>query len=216
MATEEMSADGEPSKQQIVETLHGLQSRVQQLEEENRELREDKSELEQRLDDLEDNSVTRTSLNVLLQALTGGDIDDMTADPMQCREYAVDVNDRISDLESDVAAHDDKISTIGEGESSGPEEAWHNITQAAQRLAGSRENGLPNNRVRLYVDNIAQATGKCERHASNYIDRFGGDTKHSKRGAKKRDYKPPSNQNGGEAQKKSLVVDLDVWGEDDD
>lgn len=216
MSTDDVSsAEGEPTNQQIMETVRGLQSRVQNLEEENTELRAEKQELEEQLSKVDADSVNCQQLNILLQSLTGAELEDMTADPVRHNDYVLDFNSRVADLESSVTKHEDKISNIGEGESSGPEEAWHNIVQAANRLAGNRENGLPDNRVRLYIDNIAQATGKSERMASNYIDRFGGEGNGSKRGATKRDYQPASSGNGGEAQKKSLVVDLDVRGEDD-
>lgn len=222
MSTEDPVSESESGEDlpdtdtQVMKAIDTLRSRVESLEEENQDLREDKKQLEEQVSQMQVNYVTRTSFNILLQALTGAEINDMTADPVQSRDYAIDFNNRVDELEADIAKHEDKISNIGEGESSGPEEAWHNITEAAKRLSGSRENILPNNRVTLYVDNISQATGKSERMASNYIDRFGGDGKHSKRGVKKRDYKPPSSSNGGEARKKSLVVDLDVWGDDDD
>lgn len=216
MSTEDVTgSETEPSNQQIMNTVRDLQSRVEDLEEENAELRKENDELKQQLSKVDADSVNCQQLNILLQSLTGADLEDMTADPVRHNEYVSDFNSRVSDIESTVTAHEDKISNIGQGESAGPEEAWHNIVQAANRLAGSRENGLPNNRVCLYIDNIAQATGKSERMASNYIDRFGGD-KDAKRGVTKRDYQPAASGNGNEARRKSLVVDLDVWGEDDE
>lgn len=216
MATEDVTgSDSEPTNQQIMETVRGLQSRVQKLEDENADLRNENQQLKEQLSEVDAHSVNCQQLNILLQSLTGADLDDVTADPVRHNDVVTDFNSRVTEIESTVTAHEDKISNIGQGKSSGPEEAWHNIVQAANRLAGSRENGLPDNRVCLYIDNIAQATGRSERMASNYIDRFGGD-KDAKRGVTKRDYEPAASGNGNEARRKSLVIDLDVWGEDDE
>lgn len=210
MATEPLPESSDPSNKQIMEAFNGLQSRVERLEEENEELREEN-------EFLKNNYVTlnafQSQINVLLSSLTGAEID-ATEDPVLHKDFVEDFNSRVCELETAVAKQEDTISNLGEGKSSGPEEAWHNIVQAAQRLAGSRENGLPSNRVRLYIDNISQATGKSERQASNYIDRFGGEG--GKKGAQKRDYEPATAQNGNEAKRKSLVVSLDVWGDDDE
>jgi len=188
-----------------------------ELEAEVDELRQRVADLEEAVDKVQSNYTHQSSVNVLLNALLGEGVDDFTADPAQLRDLVADFGRRVSELEQTTAKQQSVINTLGEGTARNKGEAWLDIVDAAQKLADSRDNALPGNRVRLYIENIEQATGKSSRQASNYIDDFGQDESTDKKpGATARPYKPPSAANGNEAQKKSLVVDLDVWGEDDD
>lgn len=189
----------------LVERVESLEDRLAEAEAENERLRE-------RVDTNTNEHVNKTQVNHLLAALTGGEFDDYTADPMQYRAIAADFNARVCGVEETVAEHAEAVEQLDSGDHGKGSGAWHAIVEEAKRCEGTADHDLPNDRVRLYCDDISRATGRSERMASNYIEDFGA----SKRGADWRPYKPPSNANGGEAQKKSLVVDLDVWGDDDD
>jgi hypothetical protein len=47
--------------------------------------------------------------------------------------------------------------------------------------------------------------------ASNYIDRFADE----KEGVTHRPHEHPSPQNNNEQKQKALIIDLDIWGDDD-
>lgn len=188
----------------LVERVESLEERVQELEAENERLRD-------QVDTNTRQHVNATQVNHLLAALTGGDLDDFTADPMRHRDLAADFNARVGDLEDTVAEHGDVVDQLDAGDHGKGSGAWHAIVEEAKRCQGTADHDLPDNRVRLYCEDVSRATGKSQRMASNYIEDFGD----AKRGTTWRPYKPPSNANGGEAQKKSLVVDLNVWGDAD-
>jgi len=193
---------------QSEQTIEVAESRIRQLEQRLDELEAENEELRDRLDD----KVQTTAVNHLLAALTGAEIDDYLADPMRHRDYAVDFNDRVCGVEDTVAEHDDTIAQLDSGDHGKGSGAWHAIVEEAKRCQSTADHDLPDNRVRLYCEDISRATGRSERMASNYIEDYG----EGKRGATWRPYKPPSSANNNEAQKKSLLVDLDVWGGDDD
>lgn len=183
-----------------------------ELEAEVSELRERIDAIEDRLDEKAsaDRAVTRSSVNLLLDALLGGEVDDFDADPASNRDLVEDLGRRIRDVEQTTAKQQDVVRKLSDGKTSGPDEAFARIVDTARRLSNSSNHVLPNNRVWLGCEEIAQATGLGERQASNYIDRFGEE----RVGADWRSYQPPSEQNGGEARKKKLIIDLDVWGEE--
>jgi len=210
--------DHEPTKGELVETIRGLEARVEKAEEENDELRQRVDELERTQNDMASNNV----VNHVIAGLVGHDHVDFNADPVQNRNLVQDFADRVDTLETDMARLSELEDRLDSGESNGPQEAWNRIVEKAKNLETSSNHGLPNNRVQLYRDDIVGATGKSEQQASRYIDYFGGDPqtddaddgKHAKRGATKKPYRPPSE--GKPQRRKALVVDLDVWGGDDD
>lgn len=214
-----MSTDGDAqaiqetddvSQGRLVEMVRGLEARVEQLENENDELREAKDDLEERVKKVDGRAASKSTVNLLIGALTDADMD-FTADPGQNREALVGFNTRVETMETMLKRHESKMKKLGKGKTNGPDESWLAIIDAADNLSNSQDHGLPNNRVKLYAENISQATGKSERMALNYIEDFGED----KEGATWQPYKPPSEQNGGHAQKKTLIVDLDVWGDEE-
>jgi cell division septum initiation protein DivIVA len=183
-----------------------------ELEAEVAELRDRLDQLEATVETLQPDVVRHQHLNVVLTALTGNEHDDVDQNIVTRQEDARDLQHRVSDLESTAKQHASTVDAINSGDVDGPDEAWVAVRNEAKRAQGHPDHDLGENRVRLYADDIAKATGRSERMAQNYIEDFGED----KRGTSWRPYKPPSNANGGEVQRKSLVVDLDVWGDDGD
>jgi len=193
--------DDNITKGQLAELIKGLEARIEHLEEENDQLREELDE-----------KVGKDSVNLLLRSLTGADLDNYMVDPVQHRDFASDFHDRVQNLESTVKRHKDVVNQLDGGDAGKGTGAWFNIVEEAKRLQGDVDHDLPDERVRLYCEDISRATGRSERMASNYIEDFGQE----KDVATWRPYNPPSAANNNEAQKKSLVVDLNVWGGDDE
>lgn len=205
MATES-AGDGTAQDAQTHEQTH--EERLEELE----QIVEDQAS---RIQYLEENTVPRTAMNHLISALVGDGVPDFSADPFEYRHLVEDFNDRVNDVEGLAKRNSSKVDSIYDGSVDGPEAAWIQIIEAAKNLQNQPNHGLPNNRVQLYKENIAQATGKSDRQAGNYIERFGEE----KEGTDWKPYKRPSQSPDGknkEAQKKRLVVDLDVWGDADD
>ncbi|WP_363467852.1 hypothetical protein [Halogeometricum borinquense] len=166
--------------------------------------------LETRLDDLEERvqrnsegTVSKTAVNHLLVALTNADVDDYRADPMRLREEVAEVGSMVyrheSIVEEQRSAVDDPMS-----------ENWSKIVEAAQNLDGTSGHTRPDNYVALYGSDIVQATGHSERYALNLIEKFGQDD--SKKGVTWKPHEPPQPSNNHSVKKKTLLVDLDVWG----
>lgn len=203
----------EPTKGQLLECVRGLQARVEKVEEENDELREENKQLRNKIKEVDQSNVSRSIMNQLLAALVNDkESIDFSADPFDNREVLEDFGRRVESTEVKTKQLESKVEQVYDGSVDGPEQAWYEIKQAANRLKKKRDHALPNNRVKLYKENIAQATGKSERHAGNYIEDFGEE----KSGTDWQEYQRPSAANNNEATKKALIVDLDVWGDDDE
>jgi len=201
-ADESIDQSEDDDLRQMVEQLA---DRVDELEEENKELKKE-------LNETRSSSVTKDTVNLIIGKLTSADIDDYTADPARNLTQVSDFNTRVNSLESVVKRHEGVVSDLGVGKSSSVSESWYAIVETAKNLKADPDHKLPNNRVRLFRENIAQATGKSKRQASNYIEQFGD----NKKGAEWTKYEPASARNNNNAKKKSIVVDLDVWGDLDD
>lgn len=137
-------------------------------------------------------------------------------------EASVDINDPLlvkagADAGATVAGAVDRVDdveefveTYGDQKARDPDEAWVQIVQAAKNLADNPANTVEGTaEVCLYVENLEQATGYSDRHCSNLIEEYGEE----KAGARWVPYKPASASSNGSAQRKHLVVDLDVWGD---
>jgi hypothetical protein len=181
------------------------EDRIAALERENRELREKIEQMNKRM-------VDRTTVNNLIAALAGSDVTDFTADPMQHRSLLTDVQDRLSAVDNRSKQNASQLEAVYDGNADGPEQAWLETAAAARNLQDHHEHGLPDNRVKLYKENIAQATGRTERMAGNYIEAFG----ENKEGTEWIPYERPTAGSAGNGRKKALIVDMDVWGEDDE
>lgn len=199
--TEDELTDGE-----IRETFRGMQARIEKLEEENDDLREEIRKREQ-------NMVSRPMMNQLIAALVNDrESIDFSADPFDNRDALQDFGTRVESTEVQVQQLNSKVDSIYDGSADGPEQAWLEIVEAAKRLKTDSSHGLPKNRVKLYKENIAQATGKGEKMAQNYIEDFGK----GKDGTDWQPYQRACAANNNKAQKKALIVDLNVWGDDDE
>lgn len=189
-----------------------LEKRVEQLEQENRELRE-------MIEKQQDNTVTKLTINHLIAELVNDKsvITDFMASPDEHFDLVSDVGRRVNSNEEAIKRLQSEVNEVHDGSVDGPAQAWNAIVEAANRLNTDANHGLPNNRVKLYKENIAQATGKTKKMAGNYIEMFGREgSQHKKQGTEYVRYQRGSAGNKGAARKKSLIIDLDVWGEDDD
>ena len=199
------SVDAEDvSKGELIETIRGQQARIEHLEDELDDLRE-------QVQSVQAGSVTRTGFNVLLDTLVGGGIDDFTSDPMTHRELVEDFNDRITTTENTVKrlASDD-----GGNETNRKENAWKQVVEYAQNVQNQPNHHLPENRVGIYKDDIVAATGYSKRRAQQLIEEWGEE----KNGTDWRPYKQLTTSRqtaSSNYQRKQLKIDLDVWGDDD-
>lgn len=175
------------------------------------QLREEIEDLRATVEDIDSKKSGNIEINHLLQELTGTEPDNYSGSPLQHRAMVGEFSEEIGELKRTVARHEDIIDELGRKEAEGPAEAWYATLQAARRLQSNSDHSLPGNRVRLHCDNIAQATGKTKRMASNYIDRFADE----KDGVTHRPHEKPSPQNNHEQKQKALIIDLDIWGDDD-
>lgn len=193
----------EATKGELIETVNGLEAHVEKLEEENEELRE-------KMERMRADMVTESAVNQLIQALVNNtDSVDTSAHPIENRQVLNDFGNRVETMEVLGKQLSSKVESIYDDSVDGKEQAWIKIVEAAQRLSGQQKHTLPNNRVKLHKENIAQATGKSERQARNYIEDFG----ENKEGADWQPYERPSPSNNRKGKKKALIVDLDVWEE---
>jgi len=208
--TEQEQAD-DVSMGEAVETMRGMQARIEKLEEEN-------DELQQQVDELESNQknkkVSKDEVNLVLGALVGMEHIDVTADVVENRGVVEDVRERLEAVENKTAKFEEIEQKLNDGPTEGVSEAWDAIVEKAKNLKTSSNHGLPNNRVKLHRGDIVGATGKSEDMCGKYIEWFGKDDgKYAKAGTDYKPYRPPSD--GVAQRRKSLVVDLDVWGEDE-
>lgn len=193
--------DSDLTNELLLEYIQGLQTQIDELQTEIEELRADTNSIRE---------TTTLGTNHIINELTGGKVKDYSTNPIEHRALVSDFNDRINELEARTNQHASVIDDLDKGGTDGPTEAWYAIIEAARRLSGSSEHSLPDNRVALYRENIAQATGRSKRMASNYIERFGN----QKKGTSYRPYKRATKSSRNSSKQKMLVINLDVWGED--
>ena len=192
------------TKGQLLELYRGERAQREKLEEQVDDLQEEVREVKGGM-------VTQSVANQLIQALVK-DVEnvDVSAHPMQNRDVLEDFGTRLETLEASIRQVSSKTDSIYDDSVDGKEQAWVAIVEAAKRLSSDRNHSLPNRRVKLYKENIAQATGKSKKMAQNYIEDFGTD----KDGVDWQAYQRPSAANNNEGRKKALIVDLKVWGDD--
>lgn len=193
----------EVSHEQLVTSYRAEKARREKLEEQV-------DELAAKIDRVNSKSLTKNVANQLIAALVNdNDVIDFAAEPMENREALSDFGLRVDTVETKVQQVSSKVDEVHDGSADGPMMAWKQIVEHANRMKKDPDYRLPENRVKLYKENIAHATGKTERHAGNYIEKFGEE----KDGADWQRYKratPGSNNSG---RKKALIIDLDVWGD---
>lgn len=182
-----------------------LEKRVDTLEGEVSELKDAVNQLSEQVD----KQPTRTVFNLVLSRMMNVGLDNYKQDPGQLVEPSKEFGGQMQDLDQRMS----KVEQIAEEEeslSNDPSVAnWQSIVETAQNLTGDADHAIPNNRVKLYGKQVEMAVGCSSRHALNLIEDYGAD----KRGA---DWKPHKRRKNGGVQKKSLVVDLNVWGDGDD
>lgn len=193
--------DSDLTNELLLEYIQDLQMQIAELEAEIEELQADTTSIRKS---------TTLETNHVINELTGGKVEDYSINPIENRKLVSGFNDRINELEARTSQHASVIDDLDKGRTDGPAEAWYAILEAAKRLSGSPDHSLSDNRVALYRKNIAQATGRSKRMASNYIERFGT----QKEGTSYRPYQRASDSNRNSSKQKMLVIDLDVWGED--
>lgn len=196
------------SKQELLTLVQEQRATIERLEDEVEDLRE-------RVDENAKKKVGRDGVNLLLDELLGGGIEDFTADPFEHREQVAAFNDRFSDIENTVQRHDSIIEEQGAASGDDKDVHWWNIVDAAQNAQGLSEHTLPNNWVLLFADDMAKATSVGERRCSQLIEEFAEE----KEGVELRPYERiPSSRTteGATVQRKAIKIDLDVWGEDDE
>lgn len=185
------------------------------------ELEETVRALRARLDDLESqiagvrrSAATESAVNLLIKKLTNADVD-MAADPGQNLDAVKDIGERLNSIENTVQRHESEIQQGGAGSNGGSGDHWPNVVEAAQNLRSDHRHHITDEWVILYKEDIRTATGLSTRRAGQLIDEWTDEEcdKH-KAGTRKQDYRPPSADSKGNAQKKALKVDLEVWGDE--
>jgi len=181
----------------------------------------DRDELEAELADLRDRveqlEQVETVVTKLVNQLNDTDGDDGFVTTLDREQFVPEGVSAVERLAGMVQDHDDAIqrheSVISDSRSAACDvsEHWWHVVEAAHNLAGSPGHGLTDNRVKLYKENIAQATGLSEKRGQQLIDEWtdGGDK--AKRGTEFCPYKVGSPGNNNERQRKALIIDLDVW-----
>ena len=199
MSAETVSATGDGSQT--------VEERLTALEEENEKLRE---ELSAKVDI----NGYRYIMNSLAEILGDAEVNDYTSDPLDRLGSFRSLREEVDGLQSTVEDHQTTLDKFGEGKSGGKEEAWYATVKAAQNLAGS----TPDNTVTgkdteydavMYARNIVQATGYSKRYALDLIEEWGEE----KQGTTWFPYKAATSGNKNNATRKRLLIDLDVWGD---
>jgi len=222
-----MSSTGAQATKTDDDRLAALERRVSQLEQEKDELEDELESERDRRRQLErvvaendrervsmrKSNVTQTTLNHLVQALTGAEISDYSSDPMQNRSAVDHVGDQIQDLKNTVARHDSIIEEQGTASGNSKDKKWQDTVEAAKNLQNKADHSIGDGWVKLFTENIEQATGCSNRRAGQLIDEWSDE----KQGTDMVPYERITTSrktDGSNVQRKALKVDLDVWGED--
>lgn len=193
-------------------TVAELVERVEQLEEENEELRAraeraeraahaQSAHLRAMLRQVEQNNQKpdRPYWNHFLVRLCNVTVDDFDEDPFThlpaVKRFGAKVRRHESLIEDNGGVRD----AMGTN--------WENCVAAAENLQNDARHARQDGYVALYADDLQTATGHSRRHCLDLIEELGED--HD--GATWQPYESNPN-NGGSAQKKALLIDLDVWG----
>lgn len=172
-----------------------------------------REELEERVEDLEEvASVTAMLVNKLRGA---GPEERVTWDDPDFLPIA---GQTFEDLAETINSHDDTLkrveSTVQESRAatgSTDDEHWWDVVEAAHKLQDDPNHGCPGNWVKLFRDNIAQATGLSKKRGQQLIDEWTENGEKEKKGTEKQAYKPATASQKNNAQKKAIKIDLDVW-----
>lgn len=174
---------------------------------------QERDELREELQGMPSNSTFRYTFAKMAEELSGEAVEDYSKQPHEHMSKFTSVRDEINELYRTVEAHKATLQDVGHGKADGKEDAWNRTVEAANNLHGtSGENTVSVDGrydVVLFASNIQQATGFSERYCLSLIEEFG-----EKHGGTWKAYEPPSEQNNGNARRKRLYIDLDVWNDD--
>lgn len=201
----------EKVEQRVAEETAELRQELQAEKTRNRMLERALAETEREVDAVDSKAVTQTTLNNLVQALTGADIDDYTADPMRNQQCLASFGDQIRDMGDTVARHESIIEEEGTASGNSKEAAWQDTIEAAENLHGKADHTIGDNWVKLFTDNIEQATGYTNRRAGQLIDEWSEEKEGTEKVPYKR-YTTSRKTESSSVQRKALKIDLDVWG----
>lgn len=187
----DLLVSSEPAAQTDVEEMDR-----EALEAELRDLRERVAALEDDMETVGSGTVERTVLNHLLERLIADlQVDDYTSDPMQ---HLATVDAFGAKLIETI----DAVDEAPQNPSGDPmTENWQGVVEEARRKQDNPQHAGQDGWVYLYAQDVADATGSSKRWGRELIEELG----EGHEGAKYR--------SAGPDRKKSLLVDLDVWGE---
>jgi hypothetical protein len=193
-----------------------MSTEPQAIEEMDRdELEEELADLRERVGRLEDVATVVTKLVNQLNDTDGDDEFLTTFD----EEYVPEGVAAVQALAETVQDHDNTIdrldSTVKESRSatgSTDDSNWWDVVDAAHNLKNDADHGLPNNQVKLYRENIAQATGLSKKRGQQLIDEWTQEESSKyKQGTTRQKYQNATPANNNEEQRKAIIIDLDVW-----
>lgn len=169
-------------------------------------------ELEQRVQELErrqPNKAQESSLNFAFATLAQSLVDEEVSNTQNAPDSATMVAEEFEQLRERLAHLEEFESSFGERDARNRDEAWFQAVRAASNLENNPQNNIKNtSEVALYIDNLEQATGYTDRHCSNLIEEWGEE----KDGARWVAHREASEANKGNATRKHIAIDLDVWG----
>ena len=193
-------------QERIDAELQDYKKQLAQAEQERDKLREE-------LQGIPSNSTFRYTFAKMAEEVSGETVEDYSKEPHEHMSKFASVRDEINELHRTVEAHKATLQDVGHGKAEGKEDAWNRTIEAANNLHGtSGENTVTVDGrydVVLFGSNIQQATGFSERYCLSLLEEFG-----EKHGVTWKAYEPPSEQNNGNARRKRLYIDLDVWDDD--
>jgi chromosome segregation ATPase len=187
-----------------------IDAELQQYTEQLAQAEQERDELRKRLQRMPSNSTLRYTFAKMAEEVSGEAVEDYSKEPHEHMSKFAVVRNELNELYRTVEAHKATLQTVGHGKADGKEDAWKRTVEAANNLHGTAgENTVTVDGrydVVLFASNIQQATGYSERYCLSLLEEFG-----EKHGVTWKPYEPPSEQNNGNARRKRLYLDLDVW-----
>jgi len=212
------------SNEELLELFEEQQARIDELEDELEHEREKRQELEETVQTFE-RFTGPAFAKVVNTIANGGEIeatDDVPAfndvEILPTAGKAADAlqerSERLSSVEDTVRRHESEIDQNQSISADSQAEHWQRVVEKAQNVQGMSKHTLADNWVIMYKEDIAAAIEPGEKRAGQLINEW-TDTgsKKYQQGTKKQPYKPPASSRNGNAQKKAIKIDLDVWGD---
>lgn len=223
MSLESAHAGGEGDEDvtvsELAEMVREQSQRIDELEADLQAERDRREELEETVQTYE--RFAGPALAKLINTIAQGDdvpaYDDVEIIPMAAKAGDVvrERGGRLESIEDDVRRHDSEIEAQQSIAADSQAEHWQRVVNKATNVAGMAEHSLPDGWVILYKEDIAAAIEPGKKRAGQLINEWTDtDSEKYKQGTKKQPYRPPAASRNGNAQKKALKIDLDVWGEE--